>query len=38
MSKVMYTGAGFDLAPHLKKKIKKSPRDKMVRAEQVKTK
>ncbi len=40
--KVEFTGAGFDLAPTLKdkmkKKLKKSPRDKMVRPEQVKMK
>jgi hypothetical protein len=35
--KVLYGGAG-QLAPHLKKKLTKSPRDKMVRPEQVKMK
>jgi len=35
--KVLYGGAGQP-ASHLKKKLKKSPRDKMVRPEQVKMK
>jgi hypothetical protein len=34
---VVVSGAG-ELAPLLKRKLKKSPRDKMVRPEQVKTK
>jgi hypothetical protein len=38
MKQVVFTGAG-QLAPHLKKKkLTKSPRDKMVRPEQVKMK
>lgn len=40
MSEVNVSGAGDNLAPLLgkRKKLKKSPRDKMMRPEQVKTK